>query len=137
LALLGGGLRGSNLKIPAYLFIESIKFTPLLSQTLKQILISPPCHADCYRIAARSSNESDNCFDIFSSQKQIPSSFGSFPSEASEDMNHFHLIFRAVGTGWQGVGSVGDFTPPTTTTHCVLKWGFTRTFPGNQDATLK
>ena len=21
--------------------------------------------------------------------------------------------------------------------HCVLKWGFTRTFPGNQDATLK
>jgi hypothetical protein len=21
--------------------------------------------------------------------------------------------------------------------HCVLKWGFTRTFPENQDATLK
>ena len=21
--------------------------------------------------------------------------------------------------------------------HCVLKWGFARTFPGNQDATLK
>ena len=21
--------------------------------------------------------------------------------------------------------------------HCVLKWGFTRTFPGNQDATSK
>ena len=21
--------------------------------------------------------------------------------------------------------------------HCVLKWGFTRTFPGNQDETLK
>ena len=21
--------------------------------------------------------------------------------------------------------------------HCLLKWGFTRTFPGNQDATLK
>ena len=23
------------------------------------------------------------------------------------------------------------------TIHCVLKWSFTRTFPGNQDATLK
>ena len=37
------------------------------------------------------------------------------------------LRFRAVGRS-ENLGEGG---------HCVLQWGFTRTFPGNQDATLK
>ena len=30
---------------------------------------------------------------------------------------------------------VGRLWPPDPPPHCVLKWGFMQTFPGNQDAT--
>ena len=39
------------------------------------------------------------------------------------------------------IGGGGDNSPPAPppphTLHCVLKWGFMRTSPGNQDVTLK
>ena len=45
--------------------------------------------------------------------------FGQFQSS----LWHFHKLATRGKLWWLG--------------HCVLKWGFTRTFPGNQDATLK
>ena len=66
------------------------------------------------------------------------------------------LLFRVVGTRGTGITPIlqivadtttlfphgADYTQhitthPRTQPHCVLKWGFTQTFPGNQDATLK
>ena len=46
-------------------------------------------------------------------------------------------FYIAEGWGWGADYAKNITASPPPHTHCALKWGFTRTFPGNQDVTLK
>ena len=48
---------------------------------------------------------------------------------------NFDTSFQFIFLVWDGRGYEGLSEPVGG--NCVLKWGFMRTFPGNQDATLK
>ena len=52
--------------------------------------------------------------------------------DVHEDANNITLHIKGQKISERNCG-VFDSPPP----HCVLKWGFTRTFPENQDATFK